>query len=169
MFCDTPFKSWSHRSDAWAGVKISMRSTNQLGRSMLDIEFVVRGDPVGKARHRKRKNGGYYTPEKTANYERLVGQTAQAEMAGLRPASGPLLVEITAFFKLPKSTPKKRRFEGPHLKKPDIDNVVKCIFDGMQNIVMDDDKQICSLSVAKIQAPIDDGYALVRVVEMPDE
>lgn len=169
MFCDTPFNdSWSRIFPlCMAGIACGLPTS--AGGSVLDIEFIIRGDPVGKARHRKSKSGGYYTPEKTASYERLVGQTAQAEMVGQAPALGPLLVEITAFFKLPKRTPKKRQFNGPHVKKPDIDNVVKAIFDGMQNIVMADDKQICSLSVAKIQAPIDEGYALVRVVEMPDD
>ena len=169
MFCETPFQVPSQFIPGVNCLGFACGLPTAAGGSVLDIEFIIRGDPVGKARHRKRKGGGYFTPSKTANYERLVGQTAQAEMVGQAPARGPLLVEITAFFKLPKRTPLKRRVEGPHVKKPDIDNVVKCIFDGMQNIVMDDDKQICSLSVAKVQAPIDEGYALVRVVEMRDE
>ena len=168
MFCDTPFKDTRSQSFPLCMVGIACGLPIFSGGSVLDIEFIVRGDPVGKARHRKRKGGGYFTPSKTANYERLVGQTAQAEMVGQAPALGPVLVEITAFFKLPKRTPIKRRVEGPHLKKPDIDNVAKSILDGMEPIVYANDNQVCSLSVAKIQAPIDDGYALVRVVELPD-
>ena len=169
MFCETPFQVPSQFIPGVNCLGFACGLPTAAGGSVLDIEFIIRGDPVGKARHRKRKGGGYYTPEKTAAYEKLVGQTAQAEMVGQVPALGPLLVEITAFFKLPKRTPLKHQCNGPHVKKPDIDNVVKCIFDGMQNIVMADDKQICSLSVAKVQAPIDEGYALVRVVEMPVE
>lgn len=136
---------------------------------MLDVEFVVHGDPVGKARARKGKGGRFYTPPKTAEYERRIKQTAQAAMAGQSKAVGPVLVELTLFFALPSRTRKKYRVTGPHTKKPDIDNVAKCLLDGMQGLVYYDDKQVCSLSVAKIQKPIDDGFVLVRVVEMTDE
>ena len=166
MYCDTPFKSWSHLSASpllanglacglpfWVGL-------------MLDIEFVVRGDPVGKARHRRRKGGGHYTPKKTASYETLVSSEAALAMLGQAPATGPIAVEIDAVFALPKSTPKKHQVLGYCQKKPDIDNIAKSILDGLQPKVMGDDKQVALLSIAKFNMPVREGWAVVRVREV---
>lgn len=96
--------------------------------------FSIPGQPQGKQRPRKTRTlRGLYTPAKTHNYERQVRYLATRKVQLL---DKPVKVDITAVFKVPKSYSKKRTkncLEGLELpsKKPDIDNIVKIILDGM--------------------------------------
>lgn len=64
---------------------------------------------------------------------------------------------MLVFVSTPKSWPRKKRAEAisgalrPTVK-PDSDNIAKCILDACNNIVFDDDKQVCDLVVRKFYA-----------------
>ena len=121
------------------------------------ISFEVPGTPVGKGRPKFARRGAYvtaYTPEKTASYENLVKLAAAEAMAGRPPIAGPvamvLLIEVTP----PGSwSQKKQRAalagEIFPTSKPDVDNVVKGIFDACNEIVWKDDKQAVDVRVVK--------------------
>lgn len=127
------------------------------------IFFTVMGEPVGKGRPKFARQGNYvktYTPEKTASYENLVKLEYQRQTATDKKAlfsfneDTPLLLDIKAYFKIPKSTSKKRKAlmeEGKirPTKKPDIDNVFKAIADSLNGIAYKDDSQIISGTVSK--------------------
>lgn len=113
------------------------------------ISFTVPGDPVGKGRPRATSRGGFvrmYTPEKTAAYERKVALIAAGAMVGKPLFAGPVVATITAVYPIPSSWPKKKRERAvvgdiwPTVK-PDLDNVEKVLFDAMNGIVWNDDKQ----------------------------
>ena len=111
------------------------------------------GDPVGKARPRfSRLTGTAYTPAKTVNFETRLAYAAQAVMRG-RLLRGALHVEMTAWLEVPKS--KSKKFLTAALagqswptKKPDADNVAKCL-DALNKVVWMDDSQIVDLIVHK--------------------
>ena len=92
-------------------------------------KFTVHGTPTGKARPRVFNNKGI-TPEKTKEYERLVQSEYMAQVKHKRRVESNHCIElnITAFFEIPKSTPKLKRkamltgFIKP-AKKPDVDNI----------------------------------------------
>lgn len=127
------------------------------------IFFTVMGEPVGKGRPKFARQGNYvkaYTPEKTASYENLVKLEYQRQATADKKAlfgfneDAPLMLEIRAYFKIPKSTSKKRKAlmeEGKirPTKKPDIDNVFKVIADSLNGIAYKDDSQIISGMVSK--------------------
>lgn len=125
------------------------------------IIFTVEGAPVGKQRPRVCLRGGHahaFTPKKTEDYERTVSLRAKEAMLkdglGMYPEDVALTVGITAYFPVPKSwskSKKERALTGelPHMAKPDIDNVVKAVMDGMSGIVYGDDKQINKLECGK--------------------
>ncbi|WP_303162450.1 RusA family crossover junction endodeoxyribonuclease [uncultured Sutterella sp.] len=123
------------------------------------MQFFVEGIPVGKGRPRFMRNGHAYTPAKTRTYENLVRLRALEAMHGDSPFQGALCVTIVARFPVPVSYSKKRRLaclqasEKP-AKKPDIDNLVKAILDGLNGIVFDDDAQVVQLSAAKNYAEV---------------
>lgn len=128
-----------------------------------DIYFTVPGPPKGKARARTvhRRNGGVfsYTPESTVLYENLVKTSYyQSESSRVKFMDGePLAAYITACFGIPKSTSRKKRQEmlsGAVLptKKPDIDNIAKCILDALNGIAYHDDTQVAALCAEKIYA-----------------
>ena len=116
------------------------------------IQFTVYGTPVGKQRPKFSTFNGHataYTPQKTVNYENLVKLSVQQQQKGLKPFDKdvPLQADIIAYFLIPKSTSKKKREamlngEIYHTKKPDADNIAKCILDALNGIAYYDDSQV---------------------------
>ena len=122
----------------------------------MTVEFEIPGKPVGKGRPRFAARGKYvqtYTPEKTANYEAWVRQCWVD--AKCRKLNGEIWAFLCARFPVPKSASKKQReamlksYVG-YGKKPDTDNIAKCILDALNGIAYDDDSQITLLHVEKV-------------------
>ena len=121
------------------------------------IDFVIIGEPKGKGRPRFRSRGKFvqtYTDEATATYENLV------KLSFINSDSSPYLngeqlcCKMNIYQPIPKSTSKRLRKEMLDenvfpTKKPDIDNVVKSIFDALNKVAFNDDTQIISLNVRK--------------------
>ena len=110
------------------------------------IELVIHGKPVGKARPRfgRNKKGGVvtFTPRETKLYEQGVKTLAQVAMFGKEMFDGPVKVTIKAYFKHSKKT-------GWHISRPDLDNVIKAILDGLNGVVFHDDSAVCQIVATK--------------------
>ncbi|OZY58603.1 hypothetical protein CJF39_15165 [Pseudomonas lundensis] len=121
------------------------------------VSFVVPGEAVGKGRPRVSTIGGHarmFTPQKTANYETLIAMAAQQAMAGRELIDGPVLVEMKILVSVAASWSKKKTAEAlagdvMPTKKPDADNVLKAICDGINGIVFKDDVQVVNVSLSK--------------------
>jgi len=116
--------------------------------------FVVEGDPVGKGRPRFTKQGMAYTPKRSKEYEGRVNR-AYKNSGGPHFGDQPVLVVITAFFQMPASWSQKKRkqLDGTYCtKKPDTDNVIKSILDGILGTAYEDDKQVVVCVGAKYWA-----------------
>jgi Holliday junction resolvase RusA-like endonuclease len=137
---------------------------------MIQIMFTVYGEPVAKGRPRFSTRGKFpvaYTPEKTKTYETEVGMMAKAAMGASEALEGALEAFIYVTFPVPASYSKKRTEAclsdiEKHTKKPDLDNVVKLIFDGMNGIVFKDDSQITSIHATKVYGEVPKVEILVR-------
>lgn len=119
----------------------------------MQIAFEIEGEPVAKGRPRLNRNGHVFTPRKTHLYENFVRVKAKEAMRGKKPLSRPVAITLTAFFGIPKSWSKKKKAAadmGPHAKKPDLDNVVKAVVDGMNGIVFEDDSLVFQVTAKKI-------------------
>ena len=110
------------------------------------IDLVIYGKPVGKGRPRfgRTKSGApvTYTPEKTKQYEQEISTTAQCAMFGKMMMEGPVKVGIHAFFHHKTKT-------GFHASRPDLDNVVKAVLDGLNGVVFKDDAAVAKISASK--------------------
>ena len=121
------------------------------------IAFVIPGTPVGKGRPKFARRGNFvttYTPEKTASYENLVKVKAEEAMSGRPVIDGAVEVSIRLIVTPPASWSQKKQREALEGRifpttKPDIDNVVKGIFDACNEIVWKDDKQAVDVRVVK--------------------
>lgn len=118
------------------------------------VTFIIEGEPQGKGRHRTTKKGINYTPQKTLLYENWI-KTCYLSRVGEKMLQGPIKMEIQAYFKIPKSTPKKyiedmRTGKTPHIKKSDADNIAKVILDSLNKIAYKDDSQVCELHIKKM-------------------
>lgn len=144
------------------------------------IHFFVPGQPVGKGRPRIGKVGQHarmFTPSKTVAYEGLIAHAAMAAMAGAPLFEGPVGCELTIHCAVPQSwSGKKQRSalasEILPTSKPDIDNVVKAIFDGCNGVLWRDDVLVVELAVSKRYAATPGVYvkawALVERVVQAD-
>ena len=118
------------------------------------IKFTVPGEPKGKGRPRLAKSGRAYTPHDTASYENLVKVCFTDRYTDHEPIDGEVWVDITAYYKIPKSASKKKHqdmamgFIRP-LKKPDLDNIAKIVCDSLNGIAYHDDSQVTKLVVRK--------------------
>lgn len=136
---------------------------------MPDLHFTIPGEPQGKARHRTAplygrdgkpvmKNGRVilrqYTPKNTEEYEKLVAAKC-LEAAGKRLLLDcPVQLGIVAHYGIAKSDTKKKReakLSGEILctKKPDADNVLKAIKDGLNEVAYKDDAQVVKTVIEK--------------------
>ncbi|QDQ25180.1 RusA family crossover junction endodeoxyribonuclease [Chitinimonas arctica] len=121
------------------------------------LSFTVPGEPQGKGRGRIVRWGtkaGIKTPEKTVAYEGLVAHSAAQAMDGVIPIEGAVAVTMRITVSVPGSWPKRRceqALAGRVLPttKPDIDNVEKAIFDGLNGVAWCDDVQVVEVRKQK--------------------
>lgn len=124
---------------------------------MTRIAFTVPGQPQGKGRPRISKIGQHarmFTPAKTVAYEGLIAHEAQLALRGAPLLDGPVDVNLHIECQVPASwSQKKQRLalagEIFPTTKPDIDNVVKAIFDGCNGVLWRDDVQVVNVCIAK--------------------
>lgn len=134
--------------------------------------FTIYGEPVPKGRPRFSTRGKFpvaYTPEKTKNYESDVGMMAKAAMGASEPLEGALEAFIYVTFAVPASYSKKRTEaclsgQEKHTKKPDLDNVVKSVIDGMDKIVFENDSQFTSIHATKVYGEVAKVEILVKQI-----
>lgn len=125
------------------------------------IAFTVPGQPQGKGRPRVGKVGAHarlYTPAKTVQYESLVAHEAHCAMAGQPMLEGPVCVQLAIECQVPASWSQRKQAaalagEVVPTTKPDIDNVVKAVFDGCNGVLWRDDVQVVNVSVSKRYSP----------------
>ena len=124
---------------------------------MLQVNFTVPGQPRGKGRPRFARRGNFvttYTDAATTTYEDQIRFYALRAMGGYKPLTTALEAFIHVRLPVPQSYSKKRTeaclsgLERP-CKKPDLDNIIKTMMDGMNKIVYDDDVQVISIQATK--------------------
>lgn len=121
------------------------------------MKIVIIGEPRGKQRPRfNMRTGTTYTPSETVAYEKAV-HAAYYEAGGNEETKchGAVELLIKAYYGIPKTAPKSAKdmmlqgLRKPN-RKPDIDNVIKIVMDGLTGAAYDDDKQVVSVSAMKI-------------------
>lgn len=118
------------------------------------VKFVVAGEPKGKGRPRFRSCGKFvqtYTDKDTVSYENLVRLSYRAQYSGMAFKEDDMIkCKIAAYYSIPKSVSKKKREQMLNgiirpIKKPDLDNLQKSLFDGLNSVAFHDDAQIVSI------------------------
>lgn len=134
------------------------------------MEFIVEGEPQGKARPRfSRRSGTVYTPAKTAKYEKEIRQSFLAAGGKMIPEGSYAIVIMNAYFEIPKSYAKgkrlacERNINRPD-KKPDIDNVLKVVLDALNKVAYEDDKQVTEVICRKWYSR-SSGFITVQILE----
>ena len=120
----------------------------------MKIKFTIPGPAQAKQRPRVNRNTGrIYTPGATSKYEKLV-----KESYGDNPRFEDQFISVKILFKfeVPKSYSKKKRDEAlaGNLRptKGDIDNYIKSVLDGLNEVAFLDDRYICNITAEKMFA-----------------
>jgi len=117
---------------------------------MCEAFIVVEGQPKSKGRPRFAR-GRAYTPASTLQYERLVAAAAREVIT--EPITGNVQVDIIAVYQVPKSWAKALQASARRgdimPTRPDIDNVIKIILDGLNGAAYVDDQQVHMISAEK--------------------
>lgn len=117
---------------------------------MTRIAFDIPGKPFAKQRPRSTRQGRVYTPAETVSFERTVGTLAAQHCR--EPLTGPVRVTVYAVFQPPASASKAKvaaMLGRPHMQKPDLDNCLKAILDGLNRIAFADDAQVVEIVCRK--------------------
>lgn len=115
--------------------------------------FILLGNPKAQGRPKFYRRGnfvGAYDPKDSREYK----ETVAAQLAAQNPiyiGEGAISLECEFTFTRPKSLPKK---VVDHLKKPDLDNLVKGIKDAMKGIIWKDDSMVVSLTARKVYGDV---------------
>ena len=121
------------------------------------IEFFVDTRPIAKQSFRMGKRGGYQ-PKRVTDFKKYaqVLALAASKQSGWTKTDKPLKLDLTFYFKCPKSASKADKGAIRwHTKRPDLDNIEKSITDALCDL-MEDDSQICSKVSRKLIPKFDD-------------
>lgn len=135
---------------------------------MQRYSFIIKGIPQPKARPRARVfyqgrcvRAHIYTPKNTKSWERNI----QLQTVWRRPKeiiTAPIRMFLEFYLPRPKSLPKKVRY---HIKRPDLDNLIKSVKDALEGIFYKNDSQIYTLSSRKVYATEEAGVKVELIVE----
>ncbi len=119
----------------------------------MKLKFIIPGVPKAKARSRATSGGYQYTDKDQVNYEVWIKQCFIEAFPAHKPFAGPISISIACLFPRPKYHYGTGKNEGKvkdsapdkHTKKPDLDNIVKSIKDGLNKVAWRDDGQVWDL------------------------
>lgn len=120
------------------------------------VMFTIPGKPFAKQRPKATMVAGrarVYTPKQTVSFERQVAEIARPVFPA--PLEGPVKLRVVAVFQIPKSWTKKKKTEAAqnggafHVQRPDGDNILKAIKDGLNRIAWVDDSQVADVRCVK--------------------
>lgn len=118
---------------------------------MLSVSFEIPGKPYPLKRPRRASYGGMFDPKENVEAKKLVAQIAR--MAIKTPIEGPIRLAATFLFERPASHyGKTLKASAPihHTQRPDVDNLIKTLLDGLNGIAWLDDAQVVEVSGLKM-------------------
>lgn len=118
--------------------------------------MTLEGRPQGKGRPRYTVHAGRalaYTPTSTRAYEARLKQ-AWIDQDGRYFGSCPVALVLKVYYPVPSKAPKAVREamligKIPVTGKPDLDNIIKIVMDGLNGLAYEDDSQITCISATR--------------------
>ncbi|TPE53060.1 RusA family crossover junction endodeoxyribonuclease [Amaricoccus solimangrovi] len=108
--------------------------------------FMIPGKPTAWQRARKVGNRHFTLPAMVAAQHAIAAASVGNLEAPLGPHhDGPVMLDVVAYFEIPKSWSKKKRaalLGAPHAQKPDASNIAKQVEDALNGIAYHDDAQV---------------------------
>lgn len=109
--------------------------------------------PMGAVRMTGRGKWVKDNAQRYLAYKDQIAWLTKNQMKNKELITGPIAVNVLFLMPIPKSWSKKKKAEAEgqyHTKRPDTDNLIKGLFDSLNNLVWKDDNQVCKISAKKI-------------------
>ena len=180
-FMMMPVMSFSRDSMSFSSKAIEVVNITNGSDVVVEMSYnlTLGGTPKPQARPRLGRNGFVYAPGKkdmAALKAKIKGGINNIPIFG---SNQPVVVNIKFFMRRPNThfKGKDRRnalragMPLAHVAVPDLDNVVKCVLDGMNELVYQDDKQVAKLVACKLFDSEGDcnGRTVVKVTKFNEE
>lgn len=134
---------------------------------MLALESTTFTVPFVRGKERPRfARGKIYTPRVTQKSEEEIGLAYKAAGGAFAPKGVPVTVAITVHKAPAKSTAKKVLMKLD-LRKPDLDNVIKLVLDGLNGAAYEDDSQVVSIEAGRVWSIPGEEDATLITVSIP--
>lgn len=116
--------------------------------------FKIQIEPMGAVRMTRRGKftnpaAQRYLDYKQDIYYQLMNQVKRE----YKPLDGPVGVSVRFLMPIPQSWSKKKKAEAvdrTHVSKPDIDNLIKGVFDAANGLLWIDDNRVAAMVVSKV-------------------
>lgn len=112
------------------------------------VTYILRGNPIPLARGRYSRQGKVYDSQKLQRTITTV--TLQSQHDGRPFYTGPLVLDVTFFMPIPMSHSRKKLEGTPHVKTPDLDNLLKWVCDCATNVCYKNDSIIVKCIAEKL-------------------
>ena len=137
----------------------------------MKVSFKILGDPQAQERAKFRviTSGNRhipvaYDPPKSKNAKKNIAKQAKLFVRMYYDMHVPIRMSLTFIMPRPKSLPKKFT---QHVRKPDVDNLVKLVKDALSKVLYHDDAQIVEIHAGKVYAQEDEETGtLIEIEEM---
>jgi Holliday junction resolvase RusA-like endonuclease len=129
---------------------------------MTGLKIEIEGDPIPLARARGARSG-FYDPQHIAKRNFAIDVLSKIPRDKL--IETPISFDLIFVIKMPKSWSLKKRakiLDSPHAQTPDIDNLVKFIFDALNGVIYNDDSQIFKVEAVKMWG--ESGKTIMEIV-----
>lgn len=117
------------------------------------MQLFIEIEPMGAVRMTQKGKFTNKNAIRYLNYKNFLKWQAKTQAKGQKFEKNPLEVSMKFIMPVPDSWSKKKRSDAYgryHMKKPDADNLVKGVFDSLNQIVWQDDNQVAKLSAIKV-------------------
>lgn len=115
------------------------------------IKLFIPIEPMGAVRTTQRQKFVDKRAQKYHTYKQQIALLAKEQIN--TPSESPIMADITFYMPIPSnwSAKKKERMNGAvHRSKPDIDNLIKGLFDSFNKIAWKDDNQVFEVHSKKV-------------------
>lgn len=126
---------------------------------MDSVTFHVSGYPAPKGSFTRMPNGAMLpagttaSREKGINWRNEIRHVALDTMGDNQPQRGAVRLMVEFQLPYPKSSIRKYQYGWwPHIKKPDVDKLLRMLLDALTGIVWADDSQVAYVTVNKVYA-----------------
>lgn len=117
------------------------------------IKLTIPIEPKGAVRMTQRGKYKSVSAQRYLAYKNFIQWKVKQQLKGANPLTKALSVNIVFIMPIPVSYTKLQKttlVNTYHVKKPDIDNLVKGCFDALNKLVWKDDNQVARVTATKI-------------------